>query len=292
MFSKNEMKALQHISRGIDRVTDIAEAMGISASRVYRVVASLNKKGVVHLENGTVVPERQPYLSMLLTILRDSEYSAEALSGNGMEILAEMTVPRTVTELSVSLEEDRRTVLSRLTTMRKVSMVVKNGNKYDINRKIWPELVEVANEYQTYREHIDLRAPAGSRLYFENKDYVVFSDNRSLKDYSLTAFSRYTEFGVQIHLRTKYYCNAVISKIDDIFLHSLYVISKNNDWRLKMFALIFYKKYKNELTNIKHPLVTEMELVLSTKEGKVSGWVPLKEMQERAEMYGVDLYGN
>jgi hypothetical protein len=34
----------------------------------------------------------------------------------------------------------------------------------------------------------------------------------------------------------------------------------------------------------------EMELVLENRYGKVKGWVPLKEMQTRAEIYDVDLY--
>jgi hypothetical protein len=57
-----------------------------------------------------------------------------------------------------------------------------------------------------------------------------------------------------------------------------------------MMALIFYKKYKNELKNVDHPMKEEMETVLATKTGKVNGWVPLKEMQTRAKMYEVDLY--
>jgi hypothetical protein len=120
----------------------------------------------------------------------------------------------------------------------------------------------------------------------------VFSHDRDLEQ-TRTAFSRFGEYGIRIFLDTQYYCNiADPLNVSDVMIHCFEVIATETNWRLRMLALIFYKKYINELKDISHPMKDEMECVLGTKEGKVNGWVPLKEMQERATMYGVDLYDN
>jgi hypothetical protein len=68
------------------------------------------------------------------------------------------------------------------------------------------------------------------------------------------------------------------------------IISSDKDKRLRTVALIFYKKHIDRFGCIRHPMKDEMDAVLRVKEGSAEGWLPLKEMQTRAEMYGVDLF--
>ncbi|MCL2149185.1 MAG: hypothetical protein FWH47_07610, partial [Methanomassiliicoccaceae archaeon] len=90
MFSKKEMFMLQHVSRGVSTVAGLSSSMGVSVPRVYAIASSLKKKGAAHLGGGMVVPERHTYLSLLLAMLHDYGSAADNLSGNGLDLLAEL----------------------------------------------------------------------------------------------------------------------------------------------------------------------------------------------------------
>ncbi|MDR1954328.1 MAG: HTH domain-containing protein [Candidatus Methanoplasma sp.] len=292
MYSQSEMQMLSHIGSGAVTVPELSEAAKLSKVQVYRIIASLQEKKAIRLERGEIVFLDQPYMYTLTNIMHDAAASTILLAGNGLDIIREMREPRTAAEVAEKLDISQRTVSRAIRRMRDVSMLSKDGDRYTINDRIWPELKTLANRYADHSGSFDARVPLGSRIYFKSRSLVVFSDDRNLK-YTKTAFSRISEYGVRVYLLTQYYCTLPEPiTIRDIFLHCLEIISAEKEWRLRMFALIFYKKHRDELKNIDHPMREEMDLVLQTKVGKVNGWVPLKEMQERAEMYEVDLYDN
>ncbi|MDR0790940.1 MAG: hypothetical protein LBE47_00190, partial [Methanomassiliicoccaceae archaeon] len=154
----------------------------------------------------------------------------------------------------------------------------------------WPKVKDLAHSYREYTELIDPRVPFGSEIYHRSNEIAVFSSDMTLNN-TRTAFSRYGEYGMKIYPGTNYYCSPDKElDLKDIFLHSLYVVEKDKGWRNKMLALIFYVMHKHELDDISHTITDDMRTVLNG--GHVKGWVPLKEMNERAKMYGVDLYYN
>jgi len=290
MFSKKEMLMLQHLSHGINTVAGLSGSMDMSIPRVYATAAALNKKGAVRLKDGTLIPERHTYLNLLMTVLHDHLSASDNLSGNGMDLLAELLDEKSVTELSEALGADRRTVISRINKMKRNGMVFKDNGRYRINDAFWPELMKMIFEYDIYRRTIDLRVPSDSRIYFGYGDHAVFSNDR-ITGHQMTAFSKYGEYGVTIHTGTNYYCTMPDPPtLSEIMEHSMRVISLDKDKRLRTAALIFYKKHIDVFEDIRHPMKDRMNAVLRMKDCTADGWLPLKEMQERAEMYGVDLY--
>ncbi|MDR1691211.1 MAG: helix-turn-helix domain-containing protein, partial [Candidatus Methanoplasma sp.] len=193
MFSKKEMLMLQSVSHGVNTVAGLSSSMDISTPRVYAIASALREKGAIHLEDGMIIPERHTYLNLLLTMLHDHGSASDNLSGNGMDLLAELLTEKNAAELSDVLGEDRRTVMSRINKMKRNGLVYKDGRSYKINDVFWPELRKLIAEYDTYRKTIDLRVPPDSRIYFRSGDYAVFSSGRDI-DYHKTAFSRYGEY--------------------------------------------------------------------------------------------------
>jgi DNA-binding IclR family transcriptional regulator len=292
MYSKSEMQLLSHLGKGAVTIKELSEASELSKVQIYRTVASLQEKKAIRLEKGGIIFQDQPHIYTLTNIMHDAYAAVDLLAGNGLDIIREMREPRTAAEVSERLGINQSTVSRSIKRMRNVSMLSKNGDKYVINDRIWPELRSLADRYADYSESFDERIPSGSRLYHRSKELVVFSNDRDLK-HTKTAFSRFSEHDIRIYLDTQYYCNLPDTlTIRDIFSHCLEIIIVEKNWRLRMMALIFYKKYRDELKDVDHPMKDEMELILRTKECKINGWVPLKEMQERAMMYGVDLYDN
>ncbi|MCL2148500.1 MAG: transcriptional regulator [Methanomassiliicoccaceae archaeon] len=290
MYSKPELLLLSHVGRGAASVADLCTATGLSKVQVYRTVASLDKKGAVRLDSGGVAVRDQAHLYALMNVMHDSASAVTLLAGNGLDVVKELREPRTARDVSQRLGVSQRTVSRSIKGMMNVGMLSKDGDTYTINARMWPELPPLADRYADYAESFDERVPIGSRIYRKSKGSVVFSNDRDLC-FTKTAFSRFEEYGIGIYLDTHYYCDlAGPPTVGEIISHCLDVISVERNWRLRMMALIFYKKHRDGSEIVTHPMIAELEQVLRTKVGKVEGWIPLREMQERAEMYGVDLY--
>ena len=287
MISKREMHVLSEMSSGEEDVLVIAGALNMSRSQIYRVVGSLREKDVVKLNERRLTLCRGAYQALLSTVLHYSFGARDILADSGLEVLAEMAEPRTVSEIAAAAEIHQTTVSRKITDMRRLGMVRKSGTKYYVNYEYWPNLKELAEAYKSYKMTNDLRVPTGSVLYYSSKAYAIFSNDKEL-EYTKTAFSLYSEMGVVLHHFTRYYCTLGSPlTIQYVFTHSLHIISVDDDWRLKMMALIFYVKYRDELERVEHPMKDTMNEIL--KGSRVKGWVPLREMQERADMYGVKL---
>jgi len=287
MFSKAELKLLSDISRGNDTTSSLIRTADISAAQIYSLLGSLRKKEILRLENGKIILENKTHITLLVNILHRSYGSYEPLSGHGMDILGELMAPRTAEELAERLEIHQTTVSRKIREMMNLSMIRKERGKFFINRQLWQDLPDLADAFVSYKKNNDPRVIPGSKIYFNSKDLVVFS-NDSNAEYTKTAFSAYSGLRIEIILETNYYCVPErILSVSDVFLHSLYVISRDGDWWLKMMALIFYVKFADELKEIRHPIKDEMNVILSGS--RIPGWVPLEEMRERADMYGVRL---
>ena len=290
MLSKKELRALSGISNGADDIQTLSRALDLSIPQTYKVVRSLSKQDIAGLDHGTIFIEKKTHLSILLEILNDSPDSYIVLSDSGIEIIRTLIKPRTVSEISVITGLHQTTITRKIDQMRRMGMIRKDSSIYSINKELWPKLMDFACSYDAYTKFTNPRAPFGSEIYYSSDDLVVFSSKRTLNNTS-TAFSRYGDFGMKIYPGTNYYCNSDHGPdIRDIFLHSLYVVEKDKNWRNKMLALIFFVMHKNELSDVTHPVIDDMQTVLNG--GHIDGWIPLEEMNERARKYRVDLYDN
>ncbi|MDR0334851.1 MAG: helix-turn-helix domain-containing protein [Methanomassiliicoccaceae archaeon] len=288
MLSKNELRALSEISNGADNVRVLSGELDLSGPQTYKVVRALTEKEFANLRRGTVFIEKKTHIAILLDILNDSPDSYIVLSDSGLEIIKTLVGPRTVSEISSLTGLHQTTITRKIDRMRRMGMVKKEGTIYSINEELWPKMMELASSYDKYTKHIDPRVPLGSEVFHLSADLAVFSSKRALNN-TKTAFSKYGDHGMAIYPGTNYYCNSDHElDIRDIFTHSLYVVENDKGWRSKMLALIFYVMHKSDLSDISHPVIDDMKAVLNGD--RVDGWAPLKEMNERANVYGVDLY--
>ncbi|MDR0309641.1 MAG: helix-turn-helix domain-containing protein [Candidatus Methanoplasma sp.] len=290
MLSKKELRALSEIGNGADDIPTLSRALALSISQTYKIVRSLSEKEFTVLEHGTIIIEKRTHIALLLDILNDSSDSYIVLSDSGMDVIRMLITPHTVSEISSMTGLHQTTITRKIDQMRRMGMVRKKGTVYSINEELWPKIMDFAGSYDAYIRLTDPRIPFGSEVYHSSDSLVVFSSNRVLNS-KRTAFSKYGDFGMDIHPGTNYYCSMDREPdIKEAFLHSLYIVDKDKSWRNKMLALIFYVMNKDELNDIRHPVADDMRTVLNG--GRIKGWIPLEEMNERAKIYGVDLYDN
>ena len=271
MLSKMELRALSEMGNGADVVPALSKALSLGIAQTYNIVKSLIKKDIAANERGTLFIEKKTHIAILLEILNDSPDSFKVLSDSGLEIIRSLTEPRTVSDISSMTGLHQTTITRKIDLMRRMGMVRKKGSIYSINEELWPKLGVLAGSYDAYAKLIDQRVPTGSEIYHLSKDIAVFSSKRVLNQ-TRTAFSKYGDYGMTIFPGTNYYCSLDhIPDKKEIFLHSLYVVEKDKNWRNKMLALIFFVKHKQELNDVIHPVVEEMRDVLKGVQKKRVG---------------------
>ena len=286
MFTESQLNVLSSVMNGHKRPSEISVSTGISIAQVYKVANSLERIGLLSKGKELSVT-RTPLTASLAGVFQYAPNVPKALSSNGAEILSALDVSRTVPEICDLMGLDRSRTYTKMKELYDRSMVKKEGRSYSVNTKAWPVLIPFIKDYKRYLEMNPDSIPVTAKVYGRSDDGILFRCPDP-DGYRQTAFSAYGEFDIDI-VPNGHYCSTSDEPptLDTVFRDSLCVISKENSWRLRMFALIFYCKYRDRITVPDSPVMDEIRDVLDGK--AVKGWAPLSEMQERADMYGVEL---
>ena len=98
-----------------------------------------------------------------------------------------------------------------------------------------------------------------------------------------TSFSAYRDFGIQLGLRDNY-CTLPERElsIQEIFIHSL---DSAEDYRQRLFCILFYLKNRDELKDIRHPMMESIRAALRGEH--IKGYPSREEIEEQAELYEI-----
>jgi DNA-binding Lrp family transcriptional regulator len=286
-FSKTELKVISELGNGNRTITDIARALNISASQVYRIAQKLEEKGILNLSRGVLHPEMKTHISMLLKLLSKARNLSSPLSGTGLQIFMALIEPKTIKEVETKTGLHKTTVLKKINQGRKMSLILIENKKYRLNEKIWFDAKECLTELKAYENVIDQRVPINSEIYFKSNEEIVFS-NKDTVDATKTAFSMYGEYGIKLFLITNYYYlpKKNVSK-EEVLRHSIYVVEKSKDTRELIFVAIFYAKYHKELQHIKHVTLDNLNKIFNGE--KIPDYPSLQEIKDRAKIYNIEV---
>jgi hypothetical protein len=149
-----------------------------------------------------------------------------------------------------------------------------------LNEIVWPEIqgfVAALQEYQAMR-----LVPREALLLKSYRDSVLFKSIRS-QDATLTSFSAYEDYGIELGLRDYYYTLPKRElSIEEIFIHSL---DSAEDYRQRLFCVLFYLKNGDELKDARHPMMKSIRAVLSGEH--IKGYPTRDDIEEQAELYGI-----
>lgn len=286
-FSKTELKALEQIGNGNKQVSTIAKVLKKSKSQMYRICEKLSEKGIVTIARGVIDPTKKTHVSLLLQIITEFPNLANRFSGTGLKIYMSILEPKTVAEIEKETKLHRTTIFKELCKGRNISLAYPEGRTYKINEKLWQKAKEFLKELKKYEELIDSRVPPSAIIYFKNEEEIIFSTREDL-DATLTAFSVYEKYGIKLYNITQYFYlpKKELNK-EEIFLHSVYVAEKDLHFWSLMYVALFYAKYRKKLSYIKHPIVENFDKIFDGQ--KIPGYPPLKEIQEKLEIYDIKL---
>jgi len=285
-LSQTELRVLEQVSYGNNRIENIAYNINRSNSQIYRAKQNLLEHGFLHLTRGRLEPEKSTNSALILNLILRYPNLIELLSDSGLKILMSILKPKSINEIMRETSLKKSTVYKKIKIGRNISAIVMNKNhKYTINEKIWPNLKNYLEENKRFEETIDNRIPVNSIIYYKNEDEILFSNNFELKAI-LTAFSAYEKYGIKLFLPTNFYYlpNKKLSK-EEILLHSIYIINKEKDYRYLTYLALFYIKFRDEFLKIKNPVLKKIDNIL--KGDKIEGYPTLDEIIEKGALYDI-----
>lgn len=285
-FSKTELMLLSFVGRGERKLVNLAKALNISLSQVYRICKKLEHDGILTLKNSILRPELKTHINLLLINLAFADNLSGPLSGAGISVYSSLLEKKTIAEIQKDTGLHRTTIFKKINEGRRMSLLFKENGTYRINEKLWLKVIDLISEIKKYEECTDQRVPVNSIIYYKTDSEILFSNNEVL-DASLTAFSKYGENGIKIlDITNYYYLPRKKLSIKNAFVHSLLVAEKSLEPRHLIFIALFLLKHKF-LSRVEHPIVKQLLNIFKGK--KVEKYPTIEEIRDRAKIYNLEV---
>lgn len=285
-LTKGELQVLDQLAKGMNQIPLVASALQKSQRQTYTLVTGLREKGVLELQKGELCPVDKVHIALLLKLLTVKQRAWEFLADSAIPIYTKFLTPKSVQEVQRATKVTLATVYKfvREARQRNILRTIENG--FVLNEKIWPELKEFLTEVQVYEQNIDTRVPLGATIYYKTEDEVVFSSKQTV-DATPTAFSAYSDLGIQLFGTLNYY---ILPKkrlsLNEIVSHSIHIIQKKWSVRLLIYLALAYLKCKKEIT-IDHEILANLQKIF--KGEKIVNYPTLQEIKDRAEVYDIEV---
>ena len=287
-LSKLELMVLHQIANNHTDIIEIAKNLHRDKSRIYRTKNRLIEKNLIEFSQSKFIMKKTTHITLLLQLLTRHKNIIYLLSESGLFILMQLLHPKSVEEIEKITGFKKSIIYKKIKQGMNISAITqKEKSKYIINDKIWPDLKEFLEEYDKYDKTTDPRIPANSKIYYKNKEEIIFSNAADLEA-TLTGFSSYEKYGIKLMLTTNYYYlpNRSLTK-KDILMHSLYIAQKDKNIRNITFVCLFYLKYNKDFLKIKNPMLNKIKQVLKGR--KIKKYPTLDEIKEKAKVYDIKI---
>ena len=287
-FSQTDLRILEQLANVNKDIKNIAVVINKSDKQIYKSCQKLKNLGFITLNKRKIEPRKLTHITLLLQLLATYPNIIQHISGSGLQILMALLQPKNVEQIMLETGLKKSVIYEKIKQNINVSILIQDkSHKYVINEKIWKNLKDFLKEYKKYEEITDIRVPANSTIYFKN-DYEIIFSNKGDQDAVLTGFSAYPNYGLKLLLPTNfYYLPKKTLSVQEIFLHSLYIIDKEKDNRYFVYASLFYLKFKHDFSTILHPALKKIKKILNGK--SIEGYPKLEELNEKAELYDITI---
>ena len=289
-LSENEVSALILITRSQEPVhpSGLQNELGLLKGSISRIITGLQDIGLVERAGGEILLARTPPAEAFKRLYYSHRASPlhEILSGRRVELLSRLnSQSKSLETLAEVTGISSDTVYYYLQGLRPLGIVSRSmqgkAYLYSFNYIVWPELKDFVTallEFQVLR-----LVPRDALLIRSYENSVLF---KSLKqqDATPTSFSAYSEYGIKLGLRDNYYTLPKRElSIREIFIHSL---DSAEDYRQRLFCVLFYLKNRDELKDARHPMMKSIRAVLRGEH--IKGYPTREDIEEQAELYGIN----
>jgi len=287
-MKKSEIKILKVLSE-FEKLTlkQLANILNCNTSFCSRVLKDLQKKGIVScsVENGKkyYYVLRNPYTNLLLEIIK--EFS-NLLGGKREILLSALTKELNLKEIQLKTQLSLKQIIEYLEEFQSQGIVVEKNGKYTIARD-----KEILITFFKLKEMENLNV-----VWERGEEKLFYSSEKMENNCTLTAFSLFPKFGVQVYQKYFYYYSPKSDiSLEEIFIHSLKFSKDKNDFLL---CIIFYLKNKYFFDPIKLRILARKYQVreiltnifeLLEKKKQIDFLPSYEELRRKARIYGINL---
>jgi predicted transcriptional regulator len=207
---------------------------------------------------------------------------ARYLSGSGLDVLASLKSPMTVSEISEATGLSESHVRKILKTEREGNFIRKVDDAYVLNENASPRIQPFLASYMDYLEVSDPRLPNDSEILFRNGEDVVFSSGREQEfmPAGQSAFCRYGMKGMSEHVR--YFTTETGEMtIGRVFEEAVKIAEAKDDWRLRLYNELFYIMNQAELSPSPEFLAKHRTVMSG---GHIDNWPSRQDIEDRMWM--------
>ena len=266
---------------------NLSQMLGIRQDSTSRIITRLEKKGLIERSDKGVILTNTPQAESFKKLYykhRTSPFD-KILADQRMNLLSKInSTPKSVEEINKDISISKRTIYNYIKNFVNLGIVKKTKmgkkSKYSFNYILWGDLKVLVDMFTQIMPTTSI--PKDALLIKDYGDHVIFK-SRKQQDATVTAFSAYEKYGIQLFLRDNYYTLPKRDvSIENVFIHSM---DSAEDTTQKMYCIIFYLKNVDRLKKAKHPMIRYIKSVLNGR--RIKGYPSYDELLDRATLYDI-----
>ena len=242
-LTKNEIKILKEIYLNQLNKSQLKENLNLSDDTIRRSLKSLNTLKFI---NDDFVMEDSLFSKILLDMINSGK-SLLFLEKPKFSILQVLLNKQLKVEEIISLIDLSKTqVYKNIKELLSLGILTYDENKkYQINSKIWNDLIELLNAYNSTMQFENENLPKNSKVLFRTKNYLIFENTNELNNFKKTAFSAFD-------FKLFYNTNIYTTLNSDLTKSQIYEDALNISTSIRELTLCAIYYLKNKFKNVKN----------------------------------------
>lgn len=248
----NEIKILKEIYLYQLNRVELKEKLNLSEDTIKRSLKSLNKLKFI---NDDFLIEDNLFCKILLNMIKSGKSLLFLEKPKFSILLILLNNQLKIQEIVNLMGLSKTQVYENVKKLLNLGILTYDENKkYQINSKIWNDLIELLNAYNSSIQYENKDLPENSKVLFKTKDYLIFENNENLINFKKTAFSAFD-------FKLFYNTNIYTTLDNDLTKTQIYEDALNISTSVRELTLcaIYYLKHKlKNIKNLKHKKIIQI----------------------------------
>ena len=296
-LNRSQLRVFQLVAKhGELSNSSISSQLALSPSLVSRYLTRLVQLGFLERSWPNVRLSPNPFAHTLTSLLLADSTLADVLADRGITVLAtimeyegeEVDIRKLSQEMSISppqLYIYLRRFLSR-------GILSKHRGRLTFNRTLWNALYEFLQAYQRYYVLTVFAPPPGAKLYRQGANGVLFSSFSRVAGASLTGFSMFPDYGIQLLENERFY-RLPKQKVTppQALLDALRIAGSPGEEsaRRRLYCYLFYRERIKHVRSVRHPDLETLKKIANGSLPRQAHFPTAEEIQEKAKEYDIRL---
>jgi Transcriptional regulators of sugar metabolism len=240
-MEERAISILLEIKKGISDLTELKNNVSLEKSRFYEIINKLEKRDYIEKDNSTIRFKKTPKAILFKEL--SSRYDVNTLLHDSNEkILSTLAEAKTIDEIQEQTKLSQNTVYKSISELESIGIIERNNEgklyltRLDDKINLFAKILET-QEQQKIPDYAEM-------IYNGSILLLQVPKGKIIQDAELTAFSLFSDYGIEYHTAYDYYVSHQNSdlSLEDILIHSILITKKKEDTNGMIITILFYLK--------------------------------------------------